>query len=303
MTHLEGTLRDSRPIPRMSRYREGVAAAPEVPALLDEIEEALFGVGEQPVQFTAPLHESVLLEKNAVNHREFARPIRSIWQRGFRVVRYSMLASMIGYGGFLGYSIWYGPNSGETMVSAQTHLNYTRATVVETPVSKQTIQSYEVASSQPKRLQLAGQNIHARVYAQGMTNEAQLLGATNSNDIAWYNGSAMPGRSGVSVMVGTLAGPTKASNFANAPKTAVGDKITVTMGDDSAVFYHVTSVRTINGIDDMSAFLSQGVGPETLKIVLRDKTKQTDETGKSSVLIVGERFQDPQPKYKSLRRW
>lgn len=302
MTHLEGTLRVSRPQPRAAAPEERIQTA-ESDALLENVEAALFAEEQAAIRFADPVRGVTLFEKNASQRQELARPIMPMWRKVLRSVRYGMLASMLGYGGFLGYSIWYGPVTGADTASAQVAARYRSETVAEAPVSKQAVQSYNVAASQPKRIQLTGQDIHARIQAQGMTDGAELLAAKNSNDIAWYNGSAMPGRSGVSVMVGALAGPTKPTNFATAAKTAVGDKVTVTMGDDSAVFYRVTSVVTVPDVGDMSAFLSQGVGPETIKLVLRDKVAKTADKGSSSVVIVGERFQDPVPKYKNLRRW
>lgn len=302
MTHLEGTLGIPR-LPQRVAPPQELHYTAESDVLLETVENALFSEASHEVRFASPLKGSGAIERSLLQHRELARPIVSPWQKAFKTVRYGLLAGMIGYGGFLGYNLWYGPLGGSETVAAQVVGQYRPARADEAAVTKQMVQQYEVAASQPKRLQLAGQDIHARIQAQGMTDGAELLAAKNSNDVSWYNGSATPGRSGVTVLVGALAGPTKPTNFARAGKTAVGDKVTVTMGDDSAIFFHVTSVTTVPTIGDMSAFLSQGVGPETLKLVLRDKMTKTNDTGSSSLVIVGERFQDPQPKYKNIRRW
>ncbi len=268
--------------------------------------EAAFVELEEPVHFSPSLKPRAY--GTAPEGKEYARPIITKWQKGLRVFRYVSVLAVFGFSTFTAYDILIGgqrfASSGQAASAQMGEPAPQSQPVEEVAISNEQIQQYKTEKNTPKRIYFSGVQVNSRVVSQGLSNNDTLLTAKNIHDLSWYKGSALPGTSGVSVLSGSLAGPSKHSNLAPLSGMSVGQKVIVTKGDDTAAFYRVTSVTTLTKLDNISDLLANGVGAQTLKIILNDKSSHTGDDARSYLLITAETYQEVQPKpAKYYRRW
>lgn len=130
----------------------------------------------------------------------------------------------------------------------------TVATTTGTPPSTDkpaaaAVRSYTVAPALPKYIDITSLGIHARVLSMTVDGNNELQAPYSIWDAGWYNASSQPGQAGAMLIDGHSGIGVTHGIFHDLGKLKVGEKITITKGDNSVVTYQVVTVATVNTKD------------------------------------------------------
>lgn len=130
----------------------------------------------------------------------------------------------------------------------------TVATTTGTPPSTDkpaaaAVRSYTVAPALPKYIDITSLGIHARVLSMTVDGNNELQAPYSIWDAGWYNASSQPGQAGAMLIDGHSGIGVTRGIFHDLGKLKVGEKITITKGDNSVVTYQVVTVATVNTKD------------------------------------------------------
>lgn len=105
--------------------------------------------------------------------------------------------------------------------------------------------AYQVPADQPKYIEIPKIRVKARVSPLGLDKTGAVAVPASTSRVGWYSNSARPSApGGAALMVGHVSGYTRAGGvFINLKKLEAGDKITVTMGDDTTYTYTVATKK------------------------------------------------------------
>ncbi len=106
------------------------------------------------------------------------------------------------------------------------------------------INSYSVAPDLPKYISIPAINLSkARIIQLGLMKNNEIATPNNIYDAGWYNGSTKPGQNGAMFIYGHVSSWTADGVFYNLKKLQVGDKITITRGDNKKFTYQVVGSK------------------------------------------------------------
>ena len=139
----------------------------------------------------------------------------------------------------------------------------------ETKPADDELAQYQVAADMPRYLSIESQGIKARVFRMGLTNEGAVATPNNVHDTGWYEGSAKPGDSGISLIVGHVSGISSPGVFGKLSQLQAGDTITIERGDGKILKYRVAGSESFPADNvDMTKVLSHtSGGQETLNLI------------------------------------
>ncbi len=144
--------------------------------------------------------------------------------------------------------------------------------VSEEEVTVEQRNEYSVPATHPRYLNIEALGIEkARIISLGQNSNGDLATPNNINDVAWYNGSALPGSGGTIVINGHNGGPNIVGVFKNLPSLKNGDKITIERGDGTIFTYEIVENIAVSLSEADSymetAFSSPIEGRESLTLI------------------------------------
>ena len=156
-------------------------------------------------------------------------------------------------------------NLPEGNISSSVSLYVNSATVQNQ--SEQTPVSQDQNSLKPNHFKISSLNIDAPAITVGLTNDNAVDVPQQLTDVAWFNGSALPGKPGVTFMVGHYAAG-YGGVFDNLTKIKDGDIIEMTDADNNVFKYKVTE-KTKQKVADinMDNLLNSSPGENKLVIM------------------------------------
>lgn len=113
------------------------------------------------------------------------------------------------------------------------------------------IAKYTVAADMPRYLKINALGVMSRIYPQTDITKGLTTFARNTYDTSWYQKSAAPGHSGVTLLA-AVKGLSKGSDFNAVAGMVSGETIEVTMGNDTKYTYTTTGVVTIPKVGDLN---------------------------------------------------
>jgi LPXTG-site transpeptidase (sortase) family protein len=114
------------------------------------------------------------------------------------------------------------------------------------------------AANEPKYIALPSVKAGGFVVKLGLNASGALATPNNIYTAGWFTGSVLPGKSGLSVMVGHVNGPTSdQAIFSGLARLQPGDIIQLTLGNDAKLGYRVRSVRSYSVNDSVNHLFSQ----------------------------------------------
>ncbi|OFI39406.1 hypothetical protein BIU82_13825 [Arthrobacter sp. SW1] len=116
------------------------------------------------------------------------------------------------------------------------------ADVSEAPVSEQQKQAYVVAADKPRILKIPSLGVEARILHVGITSNGNIDTPKNIDDTAWYNGSDLPGITGVSFIDAHYGGTSRSGVFSRLARLKPYDEVQLERGDGTTLRYTVTKV-------------------------------------------------------------
>lgn len=182
------------------------------------------------------------------------------------IVMYSIGIVAIGTGGV---TIFQAITVNEAVAGQAEQLQQSQSAVTPTNPAPSTTNAkqqavYAVAPDLPKFLTIQKLGLtNVQIAQVGLTKDGAIGAPLTATQVAWYNGSAKPGAaSGALFIDGHIAADTHGGHsvFTNLSKLVVGDKITVTRGDDIAYTFQVTKTAVVPlAAVDMNAMLTSAV--------------------------------------------
>lgn len=156
-------------------------------------------------------------------------------------------------------------NLPEGNISSSVSLYVNSATVQNQ--SEQAPVSQDQNSLKPNHFKISSLNIDAPAITVGLTNDNAVDVPQQLTDVAWFNGSALPGKPGVTFMVGHYAAG-YGGVFDNLTKIKDGDIIEMTDADNNVFKYKVTE-KTKQKVADinMDNLLNSSPGENKLVIM------------------------------------
>ncbi|MDB5175476.1 MAG: hypothetical protein JWM81_334 [Candidatus Saccharibacteria bacterium] len=116
----------------------------------------------------------------------------------------------------------------------------------------QVVASYTVPSTHPKYIAIPAIGIaNTPVLELGLLSNGAIATPNNINEAGWYHASSQPGQSGAMFIYGHVSSWDTTGIFYNLKKLKLGDKITVTRGDNTTYVYQVvrTKVYSYDKVD------------------------------------------------------
>lgn len=144
--------------------------------------------------------------------------------------------------------------------------------VSEEEVTEEQRTEYYVPANHPRYLNIESLGItKSRVMSLGQNADGSLATPNNIYDVAWYNGSSLPGSGSTVVINGHNGGPNVFGVFKYLPNLEKGDKITIERGDGAIFTYEVVENVTVPLSEANSymktAFSSPVEGHESLTLI------------------------------------
>ncbi len=113
-----------------------------------------------------------------------------------------------------------------------------------TKPAEQAVAQYKVAPDLPKYIEIPSIDVKkSRVVGLGLKN-GQISTPDNIYDAGWYRDSSKPDQAGTMFIFGHVSSWQANGLFYNLKKIKVGDKVTVTRGDDKVFNYKVQKIKT-----------------------------------------------------------
>jgi LPXTG-site transpeptidase (sortase) family protein len=110
--------------------------------------------------------------------------------------------------------------------------------------SAKVIASYNVPPTDPKYISIPAIHINdVPVLKLGLMGDGAIATPDNIYDAGWYKGSSEPGQPGAMFIYGHVSSWTADGVFYNLKKLALGDKVTITRGDNVTYTYSVVTSK------------------------------------------------------------
>ena len=153
--------------------------------------------------------------------------------------------------------------------SKQTNASGSTTSTSPKPAEKPSTSTYNVAPDMPKFFTVNKINIFARIIPLGLTKSGALATPNNVYDVGWYSGSSKPGQPGTALMDGHVSSWTNKGVFYNIKTLRAGDKIQITMGDNTVLNYTVTGSQVYDKdkVDMNKAMTSSVTGKNGLNFI------------------------------------
>lgn len=190
-----------------------------------------------------------------MSRRRVIQPLGSIpgTKSGPRAFRYVLVGCgaviILGIGGF---SIWrlgdYSQqrNAPSQVAQVAAQHDQTKEGKDQTPLPKNTLADYRVATDVPRAIYIDKIGVAARLLPMSVNADNSMQAPINTNDGGWYTGSAKPGQPGALVVDGHASKTgTNYGLFGNLDKLTVGDKITIERGDSTRFTYAVAYIEEV----------------------------------------------------------
>lgn len=167
---------------------------------------------------------------------------------------------------------YYNAKEGSARATTTTAQTGDTTAYIETPPTEQEVSEYFVADDYPRYLTITALGIEkARILEAGLTEDGAIATPVNIYDVAWYNGSSLPGKGGTVVIDGHNGADQKGV-FKQLASLAVGSEIEIEVGGRSVPYrYRVVeniSVPIAESDDYMAtAFSSPVSGTESLTLI------------------------------------
>ncbi len=114
------------------------------------------------------------------------------------------------------------------------------------PLPVNTLKNYKVAADLPRAIFIDKIGAKGRLLQMGVNRDSTIQAPINIYDGGWYNGSAKPGQTGASVLVGHASENNSGDGlFGKLYKLTKGDIVTVEMGNGSKQKYKVVATETV----------------------------------------------------------
>jgi sortase (surface protein transpeptidase) len=122
--------------------------------------------------------------------------------------------------------------------------DFLRPSKLPSAPSKQQVESYTVAPTLPKYINIPAISIpNTEVHALGLSANGQIAVPSSSYMTGWYNGSSKPGAPGAMFIYGHVLGWYAGGIFYNLKELKPGDDIIVTSGDNRQFTYQVVTSK------------------------------------------------------------
>ncbi|MCL2280511.1 class F sortase [Candidatus Saccharibacteria bacterium] len=171
-------------------------------------------------------------------------------QRVWAFIRTLIVVSILAVSGYLVWDMWLA-----NQIAPEALLSPVSAVAVDeilppnadvTSISNQAWAAHTTPADQARYLYLPSINARARVMSVGINSKGKIDAPKNVNDVAWYDGSAKPGREGQVFISGHSSfAPTYKAAFDNLSKVQIGDHIIIERGDGKKINYRVVNTETI----------------------------------------------------------
>lgn len=141
--------------------------------------------------------------------------------------------------------------------------------ISSTQPTNRAFDSYVVASDLARYIKIPKISVYARVLQVGIDNSGAIATPNNSNDTAWYNGSAKPGQTGATLIDGHVTNWTSNGVFHDLKKLTTGDEIQLVLGNGTVLNYEVISEKSYpdNNVDMNAALSPATVGKSGLNLI------------------------------------
>jgi hypothetical protein len=193
-------------------------------------------------------HRSKVLKRQFIEHAaQHGKQTKQQRKLQIRAFVYGGAVSLVAAGAVLLISGMHTPGSQPPVEYKVATLGVStdrNATPDETPITTGAMLDYKVPDSQPRLLRIPKLQIVSRVLSVGTNINKEPLTPTNIFDAGWLNTTPIPGDAGAALMIGAVAGPTKAGIFANIINLGVGDEIQVESGDGKVHTFKVAKSQS-----------------------------------------------------------
>ncbi len=134
----------------------------------------------------------------------------------------------------------------------------------------QSIADYRVSPEKPRYLRIPKLKTFSRVKTIGNTSAGAVGAPYNIYDTTWYTNSVLPGsKTGVSLILGHVAGWSENGVFKNLKKLTPGDEITVEKGNGEVIEYVVDKAESLplEGLDMAKILYEVPTGKHSLRLM------------------------------------
>ena len=156
-------------------------------------------------------------------------------------------------------SVWVGSRGkhAEAPVTKQESTVATSGTDADESKENAVTFNWQGTNDEPKKLVIQKTGVSAFIQKLGVAKDNSIATPTNVHLAGWYNASAKPGQTGLTVLVGHVAGKTTNGVFADLDKLLAGDMFSVELGDGTLLAYEVIQTQTVPEADALSFLFSQ----------------------------------------------
>lgn len=110
----------------------------------------------------------------------------------------------------------------------------------------------------PKRITIASIDIDALIQNVGVDQNTAIAVPNNIHIAGWFVDSVRPGEKGLSIIDGHVNGPTLNEGvFGRLKELAIGDRVQITLGDDTKINYRVHTTQDLPAEKATEALFSQ----------------------------------------------
>lgn len=224
------------------------------------------------IKIETPGDSITVSRKNAKNDSHLKLP--TVRKLHFRISQVIGIIILLLLAGFIARVAIWEHNYLERMEGSERHLppniggiggvGETEEEVDEERPTETEITEYVVAPEKPRYFSIPSLGINnTRIVEIGLKNNGEIATPYNIYDVGWYQNSALPGTSGVTVMDGHGGGP-GIGIFGSLPKISIGAEIFIEMGDGRAFRYRVVDTATKALGEEANSYMTEAfTSPET----------------------------------------
>lgn len=165
---------------------------------------------------------------------------------------------LLGYGGYE-LRKWYLATQNPTPTITTGTITYSTDTPDETKPT-QACEDYKVADPLPRTITIESIGVRACIERVGVDQNKQVAVPTNIHTAGWFEGSAIPGEAGVSLIDGHVLGRYTDAVFAKLGTIKAGAVISVELGNGTVRDFEVFSMKTYGLDEAQSVFLQKADG-------------------------------------------
>lgn len=151
---------------------------------------------------------------------------------------------------------------------------------------------YEVPADMPRRIIIPKIAIDHLVQKVGLTQAGVIAVPTNINYAGWFNGSALPGEKGISIIDGHVSGVYNDGIFKSLHTLVAGDFITVEFGDKSKRIFKVVAVRSLPEVEATEYLYKsyESVEAQLNLVTCGGSFDKASQTYRNRVIVTAERI-------------